>query len=234
MADAFRGTKQVEVKEVTVQDLGTHFEQSVRSTTVRASVIADSSTISVAPKLAPAPEAAVDVTEEPVRPAAPIRPAELEQWELVNAWGISIPSLSVRAPILLPSMKYWSTQSWDLLEQQMQVGLNHGAVAYPHSVNPGRDGSLIVAGHSSPPDEKSADSAYGSLFARLPEIEIGEEVEVMSGGEVVRYRVDSKEVVSPKATSILQQQPDESVLKLITCYPVGTTRDRMIITATKI
>ena len=159
---------------------------------------------------------------------------ELEKWELTRAWDISIPSLGVRAPVLLPSMRYWKGRAWDLLEEQMQVALNHGAVAYPHSSAPGESGSLIVAGHSSPPTKEAEQSMYGHLFASLPNLTIGETISVLKGGTPITYEVQEKVVVPPHMTSILEQQSDESVLKLITCYPVGTTRDRMIVVAKKV
>ena len=160
--------------------------------------------------------------------------AELEQWGIARAWSITIPSLGIRAPVLLPSMKNWTSRAWDMLEEQMQIGLNHGAVAYPHSSGPGRKGNLIIAGHSSPPTESAKQSEFGRLFERLPEIKVGEEISIVTAGSPVRYRVEEKMIVSPQETSILEQQYDESILKLITCYPVGTTRDRMIVLAKKI
>ena len=164
--------------------------------------------------------------------AAPVesQPSELESWELSPTWTIAIPSLNIRAPVLLPSRTHWDSRAWTLLEEQMQVGLNNGSVAYPHSATPGGVGNLIIAGHSSPPDEASAASNFGHLFARLPDIAIGDEVQVGTA----TYRVDEKFVVPPSEVSILAQQQDESILKLITCYPVGTTKNRMIITAKKV
>ncbi|MCA9371150.1 MAG: sortase [Candidatus Peregrinibacteria bacterium] len=211
-----------EVPEVTVENLGNHFVQTVQKSEIAIQA-------SVAPTPTPTP-----IPTHSAAPLPPPPPSELEQWELMRAWNIFIPSLSVRAPVLLPSMKYWSSQAWDMLEEQMQIGLNHGTVAYPHSVSPGQMGSLIIAGHSSPPDEQAQESLYGSVFAHLPEIAVGEEIQVQSAGTAIRYKVVEKNIVSPKATTILEQQHDESILKLITCYPVGTTRDRMIITAQRI
>lgn len=183
----------------------------------------------------PVEEVAVPIAEPPEQPVEVIEPDEeevheLDLWELERMWSIAIPSLSIRAPVLLPSMDHWVSRSWGMLEEQMQIGLNNGAVAYPHSAAPGTDGNLIIAGHSSPPDEASAESSYGHLFSTLPTIAIGEEIHV---GSAV-YRVEDKFVVPPSETSILAQQDDESILKLITCYPVGTTKDRMIITAKKV
>lgn len=233
----------IAVQEVEVKDLGAHFVESVAEThleggvahTIQQQHVVKQTSTDV-PETIPTDVATV--------PSAPLEGSllketqtsadELSQWELAHTWRITIPDLGIRAPVLLPSMKYWGTQAWDLLEQQMQVGLNHGAVAYPHSVSPGVPGSLIIAGHSSPPHEAAKKSNYGHLFAKLPDIAIGQEITVTTSGAPIVYRVEQKQIVSPKMTTILEQQYDQSVLKLITCYPVGTTRDRMIVLAKKV
>ena len=223
----------VAVNEVTVSNLGDHFVRSVEQTRITASVTHDTVTLRSA---APLSEG-IAPPDDPVEDQNAVIPAaddDLSVWELRSVWSISIPSLGIRAPVLLPSMKFWSKKSWNMLEEQMQAGLHHGAVAYPHSASPGENGTLIIAGHSSPPDEEAKASAYGNIFAKLPDIAIGDEITVQSGGEEIRYRVEDKFVVSPETTSILEQQSDESILKLITCYPVGTTRDRMVILGKKI
>ncbi len=210
------------VSEVIVDDLGEHYTQRVESTHVQATL-----------KPSPSDVPTLAVQQEPVQQKETLRAAatnEIREWDLRYAWTLSVPSLGIKAPVLLPSMTHWSAHDWQSLEEQMQVGLSYGAVAYPHSVNPGQQGTLIVAGHSSPPDSRSRDSDFGRLFAKLPDIAIGEQI-VVSG---IAYNVESKEVVSPSATSILEQQYDASILKMITCYPVGTTRDRMIVLARKI
>jgi LPXTG-site transpeptidase (sortase) family protein len=210
-----RTPQEVTVKEITVEDLGKHFARNVDETHISASVTEQLETVTVQPELH----------------ASAI---ELEKWGIKRAWSIAIPSLGIRAPVLLPSMKNWSMRAWDMLEEQMQVGLNHGAVAYPHSAGPGKKGNLIIAGHSSPPTESARESEFGSLFAALPEIKIGDVISITTAGSPISYRVVKKTIVSPQMTSILEQQEDESILKLITCYPVGTTRDRMIVLAEKV
>jgi LPXTG-site transpeptidase (sortase) family protein len=167
--------------------------------------------------------------EENVEEVVPT--GEQAHWELRNAYTLAIPSIGVRTPVVLPSLRYWDSQDWDFLEQQMQVGLSLGSVAYPHSALPGRRGTLIVAGHSSPPDARARESAYGHLFARLPELKIGQEITVTFGGETVTYIVENSQVVSSSETSILKQDRTGSILRLITCFPVGTTKDRLVVTA---
>ena len=159
---------------------------------------------------------------------------ELKQWEVSEWLSISLPSISVRAPVMLPSRKYWNVREWDLLEKQMQVGLLHGATAYPHSVKPGFKGTVFIAGHSSPPHERAKESAYGHLFAKLPALNRGDKITIAGNGNIVTYQVLRLTVVGANDTSILSQQSDKSILKLITCYPIGSTNKRLVVTAVKI
>jgi len=195
------------------------------------------------------------LSEAPVRPAAPAptmvaqglpeeepkqvlsssseaaQPDKRAQWGLTHRYELAIPSLGVRVPVYVPDRKFWDAAQWDLLEEQMQVGLLYGAVAYPHSVAPGSPGALIIAGHSSPPNDRAEESVYGKIFARLPELQTGSEVSVRYGTTSVRYVVENIKVVPARDTSILVGDSRDHLLKLITCYPVGSVKDRLVITA---
>ncbi|PIR49136.1 hypothetical protein COU80_00075 [Candidatus Peregrinibacteria bacterium CG10_big_fil_rev_8_21_14_0_10_55_24] len=186
----------------------------------------------VVPKVDLAQEKVVDATQKEERaPAEDVPKSDLERWGIEPWLTLSIPSLDITAPVWLPSRIYWDAHDWAMLEEQMQVGLLHGATAYPHSSAPGRSGSLIIAGHSSPPDERAQDSLYGALFAQLPTIDRGAEIIVTARGQSVRYRVRSTDVVPKTATDILHQEYEERTLKIITCFPVGSTRDRFVVLA---
>ncbi|MDD5026601.1 MAG: sortase [Candidatus Peribacteraceae bacterium] len=156
---------------------------------------------------------------------------ELKQWGLSKRYELSIPSISLHASVYVPDRRYWDAQQWDLLEQQMQVGLLHGAAAYPHSVLPGGAGAVIIAGHSSPPNAQARLSAFGTLFARLPDLSVGDTVALLREGQTITYRVTGRSVVEATATEVLSQPDSGSMLKLITCYPIGTDAKRLIVTA---
>lgn len=213
-----------------IENLGSHFAEHSTVSPLKASIVPIQE--KVEPEITQ-DEPVIQNTENDDEIVHAAAPSELDQWELQRVWSISVPTLGIRAPVLLPSLKYWSSHAWNLMEEQMQVGLNYGTVAYPHSTVPGGMGSLIIAGHSSPPTLSAEKSVYGDVFATLPDIEIGEDVTIASGGNVITYTVEDKIIVKPSEVSILEQQSDESVLKLITCYPVGTTKNRMIIIAKK-
>jgi LPXTG-site transpeptidase (sortase) family protein len=175
------------------------------------------------------PPALLDQSPQPG--VAEVDEKGLREWGLHAQYQLFIPSLRIRAPVLLPSLRYWDAHDWKLLERQMQIGLLHGVVAYPHSVAPGDVGSLIVAGHSSPPDAEAARSAFGDIFARLPDLTLHDQIVLMNGSSTVTYEVVDTKVVTPRDTSILLQQEEESLLVLITCYPIGTVKDRLVLIA---
>jgi|GEM_PF-1633231 len=159
---------------------------------------------------------------------------ELKQWEIREAFALSIPSLSVRAPVLLPSLRFWNARAWDQLERQMQVGLFSGLVAYPHSVAPGRLGTVIIAGHSSPPTDRAKESRYGQIFSRLPELLPHDQIVLRTGTDSFTYEVIDTKVISAGDTTILSQQKQDALLTVITCYPVGSTRERFVVIAKKV
>ncbi len=156
---------------------------------------------------------------------------ERRQWELRRAYAIAIPDLGIRAPVLLPSRRFWDKREWGFLEDQMQTGLLYGAVAYPHSGRPGV-GPLVIAGHSSPPNERASESQYSRVFAHLPDISIGQHIVITDGEEQYRYTVTETTIVPSSDTSILNLSAAENdSLTIITCYPVGTTRERFVVKA---
>jgi LPXTG-site transpeptidase (sortase) family protein len=157
----------------------------------------------------------------------------LNAWELRRAYAMSIPSLSLRAPVLLPSRIYWDARNWALLEEQMQAGMIQGTVAYPHSSRPGAGGALFIAGHSSPPSEEARRSAYGNVFAALPHMKLGDEIIITDGDERYIFIVTDTFVVNAEDTGILDSTHADGSLTLITCYPVGTTRQRFVVKAEK-
>ncbi|ALM09916.1 MAG TPA: hypothetical protein DEB30_02610 [Candidatus Peribacter riflensis] len=160
------------------------------------------------------------------------RREELLQWEIQEAYSLSIPSLSIRSPVFLPSRRYWDAREWDALERQMQVGLLYGLVAYPHSVRPGTKGTMVIAGHSSPPTDRARQSRYGQIFAALPTLHIGGQIILRTATDTVTYVVTETKVVPSGDTSILlSERDDESLLTLITCYPIGSTKERFVVMA---
>ena len=153
---------------------------------------------------APAPSAAPSVATVP---AAVIPAVE----------KIEIPVLGISAPLHL-----------NVSAERMEEVLPTGAAVLDSSPLPGQAGNFFVVGHSS--DYPWKKDPYATLFARLPRLAVGSEIDVFHGGQEFRYRVTGKKVVAATDLSV-EDQTAAPTLTLLTCYPIGTTFSRYIVTA---
>ena len=165
--------------------------------------------------------------------SALLRQNQSKKWEVALDTGtLSYSALHITAPIEKPSPTQWQNRNWALLEEQMQFGLLYGVVAYPHSPSLGARGNIIIAGHSSAPTAEAQGSAYQDIFARLPAARIGDRIELRDAqGQAFVYEVYDTKAVPATQTSLLLQDEGRQDLTLMTCYPVGTTRERWIVKA---
>ena len=76
-------------------------------------------------------------------------------------------------------------------------------------------GNFTVAGHLS--------SVDGRHFNRLPEVQIGDKVSVLTDKQVYTFTVDSREVIEATDVDVLDDG-DQSEITLITCTPSGKKR----------
>lgn len=100
--------------------------------------------------------------------------------------------------------------------------LNTGmAGAYPWS-GPGRTGVFALAAHR---------VGAGGPFRYLDQVHTGDRLSVEANGKTFTYRVTSNMIVEPEATSVLNGPKDESRIVLITCTPLNTFKQRIVVTA---
>ena len=106
----------------------------------------------------------------------------------------------------------------------MQAGIVH----YPGTAKPGEYGNAFYFGHSS--DFAYKVGKYKTVFALLPQIELGDAIEITDAdGQLYVYEVFNTLVVSPTQTEVLSQgDRSERLLSLQTSYPVGTAFKRFI------
>lgn len=135
---------------------------------------------------------------------------------------LSIPKLNLQVPIV------WSKDPKDF-----DKDLTRGVVHYPGTALPGEQGTVYVSGHSS--DYPWKKHPYKQVFARLNALEAGDDIFVDIYGldgklYNYRYRVASENVYRPDDQS---QFVDNSTAKLnlSTCWPIGTAKDRYVVTA---
>ena len=128
----------------------------------------------------------------------------------------------------VPLVSVPNHQNWNQLEQNIQTGLQEGVVVHPVSHSPGNFGNFFVTGHSS---YYAWDKGrFKDVFALLHEVKVGDLVEVYWEGKKYVYKMKAEEVVPPTAVEVLNQPKDKFLITLMTCTPVGTNKNRLILT----
>jgi LPXTG-site transpeptidase (sortase) family protein len=72
---------------------------------------------------------------------------------------------------------------------------------------------------------------YNDVFALLDNVVFDDEVIVYYGQEKHTYKIKSKEVIRPGDVSVLRSHTDDdrSQITLMTCWPIGTTLNRLVL-----
>lgn len=141
---------------------------------------------------------------------------------------VLIPRIGQNVPIVQVPTDKLIQKDWAALESQIQDALRHGVVHFPGTAYPGQDGNVVITGHSSyfPWDP----GRFKDVFALLHQVNIGDEVIVYHDQVKYKYIVYDKKVVKPSEVDVLTQE-GENRLTLITCTPVGTALNRLVILA---
>ena len=161
-----------------------------------------------APPPAP-PPAAQPTVAEPV-PGPSVRLPEGIIVRLPAPRQLLVPKLGLDVPVLPTShnLAEWETAA-------DAVGWLTG------TANPGERGNLVLAGHN---------DARGAVFARLEELEPGDEVVVVSDDGRFRYVVARSQVLPPNLRASLYPSIDARAT-LVTCTPSPSNELRHIVTA---
>ena len=137
-----------------------------------------------------------------------------------------IPKINVDVPVVYNVGNDYNSQM-----AAMNNGVAHFAIPGASS-HPGQLGNTVLSGHSS--NDLFDGGDYKFIFAQLEKMAVGDTV--YSNYESVRYTyvVTKMEVVKPTQVSKLVYPTDKPVLTLITCTPLGTSRDRLLVTAEQV
>lgn len=140
-----------------------------------------------------------------------------------DAVNLQIPSLSVNAPVVYDETSY--------NESKIQLALRRGVVHYGTTALPGQAGNIVILGHSS--GQLWAPGDYKFVFTHLDKVKDNDRIIIDYKGTRYIYRVIGREIVEPTDLSVTQPSR-EPKLTLITCTPVGTNKNRLVITAKQV
>lgn len=133
-----------------------------------------------------------------------------------------IPSISVDVPII------WEANAADQnsLNAAMDKGVVWFNVQQAHS-RPGENGNFVLSGHSS--NDWTDGGDYKFIFAPLEQMKAGDTFYVNYQGARFVYRVTHMQVVKPTDVNALQTDNSKPVITLITCTPLGTALNRLLV-----
>jgi LPXTG-site transpeptidase (sortase) family protein len=97
---------------------------------------------------------------------------------------------------------------------------------------PGEGGNVYLFAHST--DAFYNVGKYNAVFYLLGKLSKGDEVFIYYQGEKIRYVVALVKVVKPTDIQYLAGDSDKNTLTLQTCYPPGTTIDRLVVIANQV
>ena len=124
----------------------------------------------------------------------------------INDWLI-VPKINVKMPLVL---------------SENAKALNIGGWVFPIST-PDKGGNTVIFGHRFkylPP--------VANTFYRLDEVGIGDDIQVTWKGENYNYVVIETKIVQPTELSVLNQS-NEPIVTLITCTPLFTSKERLVV-----
>ena len=135
---------------------------------------------------------------------------------------LAITDLSIDAPVI------WNS-AYD--SKTLLANLRDGLVHLKGTALPGQKGLTIVTGHSS--YYRWAAGSYKDAFAPLLKAQLGQKIKISRAGTTYTYEITQIYEVTPDRTDLLVSG-NETMLRLITCTPLGSNTRRLIVEAKQI
>ncbi|TSC92929.1 MAG: putative sortase [Candidatus Berkelbacteria bacterium Licking1014_7] len=162
---------------------------------------------------------------EPIK-KTPIQPAQTDnQAPILTAQNLP------QNRLVIPKIKVNASIEWQTTPENILEKIKNGVAHYADTQLPGENGNVFVTGHSS--NFWWDDGKYKEIFALLDKMEIGDKIYITYEKILYTYEVENKKIVAPTQIEVLNPT-DHSILSLMTCYPVGTTINRLVIQAKQI
>jgi LPXTG-site transpeptidase (sortase) family protein len=138
-----------------------------------------------------------------------------------------IPKIGKNIPLIDIVEK--TVESENKLDNILMKELEFGVVRYPWSAKPGKKWNSFIFWHSS--NFPWIAGNYNDVFARLWQMEKWDIVFSYYNQKKYKYRITTKKVVNPNDVWVLKNDESKKQLTLMTCWPIWTTLNRLILTA---
>ncbi len=138
-----------------------------------------------------------------------------------------IPKIAVDVPII------WDANAAS--QASLNAAMDKGVVWFNipgANAKPGEVGNFVLSGHSS--NDWLDNGKYKFIFARLEQMQKGDNIYVNYNGTRYTYTVTGSRVVKPTDVQALQTNATKPTMTLITCVPLGTALNRLLVTAEQV
>lgn len=138
---------------------------------------------------------------------------------------LMIPKLNVEVPVVFGSAN-------DVASMNIAMGNGVANFAVPGaSAKPGEIGNFVISGHSA--GNVYQNTNYKFIFSGLPRMVDGDLIYMDYEGKRYTYKMIGHTIVDPSDVNVLvriaNENPDKPLITLLTCYPLGTSRQRYVI-----
>lgn len=138
-----------------------------------------------------------------------------------NDFILKIGQINISPPIIL---------NIDANNQELYMkALENGVVHMFKTALPGENGNVVVFGHSS--FWRNRPGNFKHVFADLNKLKINDQIVIKNSYKEFDYTITSKTIVNPDQVDVVAQDLTQKTLTLITCWPVGTSKQRVVIVA---
>lgn len=135
-------------------------------------------------------------------------------------YGITIPSLNLDEPVVFNV----DPNDEKAYGSALRVGIAHASgTAFPDNAGLG-----YYFAHSSNP---SVRQQFNAVFYLLGKLSVGDEVYIWHENKRHDYVVSKTEVTNPENVEFLTQNYDQETIVMQTCWPPGTTSQRLLVFA---
>lgn len=110
--------------------------------------------------------------------------------------------------------------------------LQKGVAHAEGSAFPGEGGHIFLFAHST--DYFWNVTSYNAVFYMLYKLEKNDEIDLFFKNHRIVYKVVDKKVVNPSEVEYLTKKTDKEFLTLQTCWPLGTTLQRLLVFAERV
>jgi sortase A len=135
-------------------------------------------------------------------------------------FNVTIPKINVIAPVVIGADPG--------NEKEYLEALKSGVAHMTGTALPGSPGNVVIYGHT---NNREDAGFYEKIFNGLDELSNDDLILITYQNKIYTYRVKDKKVIDPTDLTILNSNPSEQKLTLFTCWPIGTTKERLAIFA---